>query len=328
MTVQQESRVFERLCSQQSRAHGEEPIGSAPSWDRCLMVEVDKPWEADIASSRHFPAGVSEALDSAESNGAGAKLQGIEPDSEYSVEGHYRVMLYSRPAEQFARYDKVEFVAPKDRVGALTHALLESPGELSDFEQFRVEPGETRDMFVCTHGTQDVCCGTFGFPVYKALRDDYTKALDGQLRAWRVSHTGGHRLAPNVIDMPEGRYWARIEVADLDALVHHEGDASKLGAHYRGWVGLGTAYEKVAERDAFMKEGWSWTKMVKSGTVLSENGSDAKVRIDFRDPATDAAGAYEASVEFKGMVTKANCMELESADTIPQYGVTALVRVS
>ena len=328
MTVKQESRVFDRLCSKLSKTHGEDPIGSAPSWDRCLMVEVDKPWVADIASSKHFPDGVSEAMESADSNGVGAKLQGIEPDPEYSVEGCYRLMLYSRPAERFARYDKVEFVAPKDRIGALTRALLESPDELRDFEQYRVDSGATRDMFVCTHGSHDACCGTFGFPIFRKLRNDYTKALDGRLRAWRVSHTGGHRLAPNVIDMPEGRYWARIDAADLDALVHHRGEASGLGAHYRGWVGLGTAYEKVAERDAFMREGWRWTDLPKSGALLSENGSEARVRIDFSDPTADEPGAYEATVELKGMVAKASCMELESTDTVPQYGTKELVRVA
>lgn len=324
MTAQRESRVYDRLCSRLSKLHGEDPIGSAPSWDRCLIVEVDKPWAADITSSRHFPIGISNALENAEKNGVSTKLQAIEPDFEYSKEGHYRVMFYSRPAKQFAMYDKDEFVAPKTQIGALAQALLESPNDLGDFEQFRVESEPVRDIFVCTHGTHDVCCGTFGFPIFKALRNDYTKALDGSLRVWRISHTGGHRLAPNLIDMPEGRYWARIGIEDLDNLVHHQGEASMLRTHYRGWTGLGTAYEKTAERDAFMLEGWNWTKMLKSSVVVSENSSDAKVHIDFRDPITNKVGAYEAMVEFKDVVAKANCMEIESTDTVPQYGVTNL----
>ncbi|MCL0099988.1 sucrase ferredoxin [Dehalococcoidia bacterium] len=327
MITERKSRVYDRLCSRMSKIHGEDPIGSAPSWDHCLIVEVDKPWTADIISSKHFPTGISDALEGAENNNISIKLQAIERDPEYSVDGHYRVMFYSRPAKQFAMYDKDEFVAPMNQIGALTQALLESPNDLRDFERFRVEPGNVRDIFVCTHGTHDVCCGTFGFPVFKALRNDYTKALDGSLRAWRISHTGGHRLAPNLIDMPEGRYWARIGIDHLDTLVHHQNEASTLRAHYRGWTGLGTGYEKTAERDAFMSEGWNWTKMLKSSVLISENPSDAKVRIDFRDPITNEVGAYEALVESKAVVIKANCMEIESTDTVPQYGVTNLTRL-
>ena len=329
MTADQQAATVERLCSRISRASGEDPVGSAPSWERCLFIEVDKPWLPDLASSRFFPGDVSRALANAGKDGADVRLQGIEPDDDHSVDDHHRVMLFTRPGERFATFEKDEYVVPPAQLGPLAEALVGRPEELSKFPQFRQDTGQVRDIFVCTHGTHDTCCGTFGYPVFEDLRDRYAAESGGSLRIWRTSHTGGHRLAPNIIDMPEGRYWCRLENDELSGLVRRDRPASDLRSSYRGWVGLESPYERVAEREILMQEGWDWTGLPKSGRVLSESEdkSRAEVRIDFVGPGDEPA-AYEATVELQGTVVKANCMAPDGPDTIPQYGVTRLAKVS
>ena len=82
--------------------------------------------------------------------------------------------------------------------------------------------------FVCTNGQRDLCCARFGLPVYTGLRQTVAE------RAWQVTHLGGHRFAPNVLVLPAGLLYGRInpdELADFVAAVETDGVAF---AHLRG----------------------------------------------------------------------------------------------
>ena len=82
--------------------------------------------------------------------------------------------------------------------------------------------------FVCTNGQRDLCCARFGLPVYTGLRQTVAE------RAWQVTHLGGHRFAPNVLVLPAGLLYGRInpdELADFVAAVESDDVAF---AHLRG----------------------------------------------------------------------------------------------
>lgn len=147
-------------------------------------------------------------------------------------------------------------------------AYFEPGGEIAAYQAYREATGEVRDLFVCTHGTVDLCCGKFGYPLYQALRDQYASP---KLRAWRVSHFGGHAFAPTLIDMPSCRWWGHLEVAHLDALVHRAAPASTLRDCYRGWGAL-SYFGQIAEREIFMREGWNWADLPKSEAMIDVHG--------------------------------------------------------
>jgi hypothetical protein len=279
--------------------------------------------------SRGFPKGVSEVLERAERNGASARLQCVAPDDEYSVDGHTRVMLYSRPNGPFARFDKDDFVVPKNQVVPLARALLEAPEDLRRFERYRQDTSHTRDIFVCAHGSRDVCCGSVGYPIYQVLRHRYALELGDKLRVFRVSHLGGHRLAPNLVDLPEGRNWVRLGENELDALVFRDRPVSELKPHYRAWLGLDSPFEQVAEGEAFMREGWDWTRRQISGRTLltGDDGKSAEVRIGFSDPQGTTAGAYEVSVDESHTVPFVGCLGPAKPGVAPQYTVRRLTKV-
>ncbi len=322
-----QARSQGRLCSIASGDYGEDPGGTASTLDLCLLIELSKPWPSEITESKGFPSGVSESLARAANSGQSVKLLGLEPDSDYSVQGLARIILYSKPDGPFASYDKSEFAVPGDDVAALVDALLDSPGDLGALEQYRQETAGVRDIFVCTHGTHDSCCATFGYPVYRALRQEYAPSSNGSLRVWQVSHIGGHRFASNLLDMPEGRNWVRIDVESLESLVYRRGDVSMLRGNYRGSIGLGGPYEQLVEREAFMREGWSWTDRRIAGRVesLDEAGRRAEVSLEFVDPRSGISGAYKATVTRAGSVPKANC--LAEPDEIDQYVTSGLTKV-
>ncbi len=326
MTTSQDKGVRRKLCSVFSTSNGEDPAGSATWWRRCLVVEVPEPWASDVIESRAFPAEVSAELARAAEAGLQVRLQCVTPDAEYSREGETGVMFFSRSDGPFSSYAKVEYRVPTAELGPLVAALLTRPEDLGQFAGYRQDTGHLRDILVCTHGSQDTCCGSIGYPVYDALRHRYARMPGANLRVWRVSHLGGHRFAPNVLDMPEGRNWVRIGEDQLDAFVHRNGAASDLRGQYRGWVGMESPYEQLAESEALMHEGWGWTeRRVDSRLVdLDEAVGRAVVRLEFSVGTNGDMGAYVARIERTGSAPRADCISGAPGGDVPQYAVTEL----
>ena len=329
MNCNNRSDVVARLCSSLSNDVGEDPIGSSPTWDHCLFIEVSTPWMPEVALSENFPAGVSESLKIATETGTNVRLQVFQPDPEYTKENHRRILFYSRPYDLFSKYNKLEFVAPDDQIGDLVQSILCSRDNLYKFDMYLQDTHQIRDLFVCTHGSRDVCCGSLGYPIFEILKNRYACEVDASLRVWRTSHTGGHRLAPNIIDMPEGRYWCRIGPDSLETLINRDLSPSVIRSHYRGWAGIKTPVEQVAEREILIREGWEWTGFLKNSRVISEtNDKTNVVQIDFMNPGTDRLVSYQAIVCVQGSVIKANCMMPSiGAETIPQYTVSNLSKI-
>jgi hypothetical protein len=68
---------------------------------------------------------------------------------------------------------------------------------------------KTKDpmLFVCTHAKRDVCCALAGRPLADALAAD-PSTRDSVME---VSHLGGHRFAPNILLLPTGHVYGRID---------------------------------------------------------------------------------------------------------------------
>jgi Sucrase/ferredoxin-like len=60
-------------------------------------------------------------------------------------------------------------------------------------------------LIVCTHGRREVCCARYGRPVALALA-----ARFGSL-VWETTHVGGDRFAANLVLLPQGAYFGRLD---------------------------------------------------------------------------------------------------------------------
>jgi hypothetical protein len=178
------------------------------------------------------------------------------PDPEYSRDGYTRVMRLDRIPGPTAGFTRCEYVVPDDDAPALIDALFgEDPAPLRRFADARVDLA-VRDLIVCTHASVDACCGTFGYPLFQALRERHGSG--GQVRVWRVSSFGGHRFAPSLIDLPEGRFWGNVEVERMAEIVDRAGPVKQALDMYRGWACLRTPAEQVLERELLDRQGWEW----------------------------------------------------------------------
>ncbi|MFE5317643.1 sucrase ferredoxin [Paenibacillus sp. NPDC056579] len=250
--------IPKQYCAQVSANYNEDPIGSAPGHHTYLLVEVPLPWHHQVEQSVHFPNGLNDLLQQAAERGRKFRFLSFASDMLASPRGWRRVISYRKAGSPFARFCKKEYIVPEQAVNGLAESLLEDRSAVS-FEEYEVHTDGVRDLFVCTHGSHDVCCGKFGYPMYKEIEQRYTDVEDANVRVWRTSHFGGHRHAPTLLELPDGRYWAQLKPELLDALLLRKGDVRQLSRHYRGWSGL-SAFEQVAERAAFMEQGWAWDR--------------------------------------------------------------------
>ena len=76
-------------------------------------------------------------------------------------------------------------------------------------------------ILVCTNGRRDACCARWGMPTYMAMVEAADRAhLDAEA-VWQTTHVGGHRLAPNVVSLPAGLYYGRVQPEDSQALIEY-----------------------------------------------------------------------------------------------------------
>lgn len=326
MSVSPEVLQEDALCSLVSRSFEADPLGSAPMYDGYLIIELALPWKHEVSDSPHFPAAVQEVLGLAAERGQNIRLQCIVPDPAQSHSDLTRVMYVSRPAGALAELHRVEYMVPEDHFDQLVRTLVLGEGDSAKFASFEVDTKAVRDLFVCTHGARDACCGKFGFGIYTELREHYVAmAPPGQtVRVWRVSHLGGHRFAPTVLDLPSGRYWGTLQSEVLPSLVKLSGDPAQLRKHYRGWTALANPLEQVAEGEAFRRAGWDWLRYEKVIRTITrdESGDRGEVAIDWVDTVTGDSGSWRVGVEVGRLLTGPQSCG-DTPTTSKEYRVTS-----
>ncbi len=323
-----------RFCSLVSQANGEDPIGTAGTWDYWLIMEISQPWSPQIFEENPTTKsliGLFQEL--IFQHGINLKPMLIAPDREYSHPGFTRVFYYYRPEKLFSQFEKQEFIVPEDKAAALVTAifqqLIQQPNDLSQFQQYQQPTNDIRELMICTHAQVDLACGRFGTPIYRQLRKEYAAASNGKLRVWQTTHFGGHQFAPTLIDLPQGCLWGHLQPDILDLLVQRNHSVSALRQYYRGWTGL-SKFEQIAEREIWMHFGWNWLNYLKAGKVLAiaKDGEWAEVEIDFALPDGSLSGAYEARIEVWGEVMSAfNSAKEMELEAVKQYRVSRLVQV-
>lgn len=209
-------------CATESAARDEPLIGTASRVQRWFVIEQAGAWGKEAVAESGLDAEVAAALrDTARRHRVRVLLARRPGDRRR--DGDRRVFLAHSGRERWwieqvdLPYDRPEALLDID-LGVL--AFPEPPG-LGD-------PGPPSLHLVCTNGKHDPCCADFGRPVVRAL------ATAGAPDVWEVSHVGGDRFAANIVCLPEGIYYGRVEPGTAaDLLAGHRAGRVDL-AHYRG----------------------------------------------------------------------------------------------
>jgi hypothetical protein len=303
----------EFFCSLRAQAVAGDPIGYATPFHNYVIVELPMPWPARMLEAQANGSTYQRIRDSVvrayerdgpalAAAGRGHRALAVAPDPQWSQPGCVRLWHATRGGEQIAEFDVAEYLLPSEDAAAdFAEAAIHDPARLSDFAHHRNDD-PARDFFVCTQGTLDVCCGKFGYPLYRHLRERFPG-----IRVWRAVHFGGHRFAPTAIELPSGHSWAYLDEASADQVVRRAGDVASVARHLRGWAGM-TGVAQVADREAFLREGWDWLLTRRLAKVLDSDDATgrAHVRIDFTRP-DGSAGAYEAVVGVARTLPEIGC---------------------
>ena len=188
-------------CATASEDRDELVTGSATHVRGFLLLEHTGPW------------GRTALLDARLPDGLGAELR------KRAGENRIKILLVRRHGARrdpdrlavLAAY--ADSAAPRleaAKVGDLREVLDLDLSGLARGRSVGLEPSDGSVFAVCTNGRHDACCAERGRPVAAALADAHPD------ETWEVSHIGGDRFAANVLVLPHGLYYGRL---DADAAV-------------------------------------------------------------------------------------------------------------
>jgi len=186
------------FCAEASAESGEPLAATASRVDHWILVEHRGFWGSEAVAASTLPGEVKRHL-----------------AREAAVLGRTKVLLIRRPQRRTRDGLRVFWGSSPERGGRLSYADLAGPDDLVGLDF--TTPGEAIGhplLLACTHGKHDRCCARYGRPVYEALADQ----ADADW-VWQCSHVGGDRFAGNVVCLPEGLYFGRVDPADTWAIL-------------------------------------------------------------------------------------------------------------
>jgi hypothetical protein len=193
------------LCADVSGAASEDLAATASRVDRWVLIEYRGLWDRDVLGGSLLSVPLKAHLREQLAKLGHSRLLFVKRPDRRS---HKRRMLYvgsCRPGEE--RFYALEFDHHDDLVDYdFAAALLDggTPGV----------PLEHPLFVVCTHGKRDRCCAKYGRPLYDRLKGK----VDPEW-VWQSTHVGGDRFAGNVVVLPEGLYFGRVDEDDLDPIL-------------------------------------------------------------------------------------------------------------
>lgn len=186
-------------CAAICRRLDEPLIGTAPAaaagW---LLIEHPGPWPA-YGLPRDVPAAVARFARQCLEHGVRTQLI-RRPDRTGRQVELPTVMIAGGPAGR-------RWLERRDLDDPRALAKLDPAGFAERGAPGFGSPVEAA-LLVCTHGRREVCCAKYGRPVAQALA-----ARFGPL-VWETTHVGGDRFAANLVILPSGGYYGRLDPGD------------------------------------------------------------------------------------------------------------------
>ena len=212
-------------CAVASEDRTESMAGTASTVRSFLLVEHPGPWGIDALRDARMPEGIGPEL-RARVAGSGTKVLLIRrPAGASSVAGVRVFAAYAHHADPWLETTVLDDLRQVHDLDLEALAAGRSLG---------LDPHPGSVLAVCTHGRHDVCCAERGRPVAAGLAEAFPE------QTWEASHLGGDRFAANLLVLPHGLYYGRLEpdTARLVARLHAAGELDL--DHLRGRSGLAT----------------------------------------------------------------------------------------
>jgi hypothetical protein len=283
------------FCAEASLENAESLAATASRVDHWILIEYRGLWGHDAVAA----SGLSDEVK--------ARLR-----EQAAARPNTKILFLRRPHRRAHPTLAVFWGSSPERGGALFHAEIESYDELVGLDLTAVGREQLGHplLIVCTHGKHDRCCARYGRPLYKAFEE---QAEDDWV--WQSSHLGGDRFAGNVVFLPDGLYYGRVEPGAAWSLLD-EYLAGRIDLdHYRGRSAY-TFSEQAAELAVRRITG---LRGIGDLRLVEHEGTHVRFRADGR--TFDVGVAYEP-----GELTYLTC----SAETLrrPRHYAAVILRES
>ncbi|BAY10170.1 sucrase ferredoxin [Calothrix sp. NIES-2098] len=268
------------FCALESRYVGEDPIANAYNFDFFVMIECPTPWRKQAFNSKQVPENLRSLVD--EFNDSNLTVEFLLIYNEQLQQPNTtRVLIFRKPIGFAQGYSQYEFsLSDITEVAPIIKQCL-TDNNLDKYSQ----ESTIRDIFICTHGSQDKCCARFGNPFYRQAKKIVQDLGMDSVRVWQSSHFGGHRFAPTAIDFPEARYYAWLDSESFASILTRTENIEFMKHIYRGWAILPEAAQ-VLEREMILMYGWQWLSYQVDYQIIekSDNGEFTRIELKFMRP--------------------------------------------
>ncbi|MFN7161331.1 MAG: sucrase ferredoxin [Candidatus Gracilibacteria bacterium] len=188
-------------CSYSSQTSDEPLYGSASSCDMEFYYALPKAeWNKDqVLFSESLPEVLREWYFAEIKAGKRWSFRCYE-DEELD-EGEYCVRIY--PSGKILK------------TSDLTIFMDELKKFVSDPESSIAESISEEELYICTDGPHDQCCGEFGFQVFEKAK----KLAYESLNTYQVSHLGGHKFAATMKYYPSNVMYGRVNKDNISGVL-------------------------------------------------------------------------------------------------------------
>jgi hypothetical protein len=222
------------LCAELSLANAEPLVATASRVDNWILVEYRGLWNRDLLAGSILSDPLKAHLR--------AQLAAL-PRS--------RLLYVRRPDRRDHPRFALYFGSTPEREGRFYGLEFDRHDDLLDLDFVRCFAGaesagvpvEHPLLVVCTHGKRDRCCAKFGRPLYDELCEQAERDW-----VWQSTHVGGDRFAGNLVCLPMGLYFGRVDRADVWSLLDEFLAGRIAMERYRGRCCY-TFPEQAAERE-------------------------------------------------------------------------------
>lgn len=206
-------------CAAASSRRDEPLTGTASTVRAFLLIEHSGPWGINAIRDARLPEGLGDALAKAAAAARVRPLLIRRPGRGKDPEGQRVFASFAHPSRPWTET-----------------AVLTSPHDLLDLDLAALGAGRSPGLSpfdgtllcVCTHGRHDACCAESGRPVAAALGAAHPE------QTWEVSHIGGDRFAGNVLVLPHGLYYGRLDAESSLAMADGHAAGHLDLEHLRG----------------------------------------------------------------------------------------------
>ncbi|MDB9524951.1 sucrase ferredoxin [Oscillatoria sp. CS-180] len=273
-------------------------IGTAVPADTFILLETPQPWIKPALLSEGIPESLRRVIRSLLQSRTGLRVHLIA-NEQTSTQLCRRILIFQRtPSSRVAKahltlkhtptraYDawEIQVKTLADMAPALEAFFEESPSASANYRWSR---SKQRHLMICTHASHNECCGIHGYPFYQsAIAHIEQLGLTQNIVPWQVSHIGGHRFAPTLIDFPQGRYYGNLNEAVLPDLLKQQGPIAPVLSTYRGWSLLPKPLQ-LLEAELFNQHGWRWLTNKVMGRVIEKADTTQHCRVELWTESAD-----------------------------------------